>query len=253
MKKKFVVLLIAFFLLFSQSHKAEAALPTFDAVNAALNQLHNSILNSGFIRDLELAAQRLDELRATYMEMVRFNSGLDEIFNSVIGDPIKKIFSLRGKASFNAFSNQNSVLPKLEMFNEAKTPTEIKQTLEAITGELPDTKARPYIAFEEAGVIDGFQMAKEIREAGNQTREASNQIIEHSLTASPKGAARLSAQALGNLMVLNQQNQEAVGKLIELQATQVEQVSREEKRMESARLAYMNEMNQAIDNVRRID
>ena len=43
------------------------------------------------------------------------------------------------------------------------------------------------------------------------------------------------------MMVLSQQNQEVLAKILELQAVQVEQVSREEKRLESERLKYLDD------------
>lgn len=248
MKKKILISITIIFLAFTPGRHAHAALPTFDAVNAALSEIRNAILNSGFIRELELAYQRLEQLKATYMEMIRFHSGLDEILDSVIGDPIKKIFSFRANTG-----GRNTLLPKLDLLDRAREPHEIRRILEEITGKLPDSTERPYIAFEESEVIDGLHTAREIREAGNQTREASQMIIEQAKSASPKGAARLSAQALGSLMVLSQQNQEALAKLIELESVQIEQVSREEKRLETRRLEYMREMNQAIETIGRID
>ncbi len=42
---------------------AQATMPTFDAINAALQELQNSILNSSFAQDLMLAAERLNQLK----------------------------------------------------------------------------------------------------------------------------------------------------------------------------------------------
>ncbi|MDP2643552.1 MAG: hypothetical protein Q8P24_01290, partial [Desulfobacterales bacterium] len=76
---------------------------------------------------------------------------------------------------------------------------------------------------------------------GENTRAAARAISEQAKTVSPKGAARLQSQALSHVIELNQQNQEAMAKLIELEATQIEQVSREEKRLERERIKYMDD------------
>lgn len=232
------------------SPKAEAALPTFDAVNATLSQLRNAMLDSGFARQIAILLEELAELRAQYQEMLRFHAGWDDIVKSVIGDPLKEIFRFGKNRSFHSYS---SSLPKLEIFEAAKEPESIRRALEDLTGKIPEGSHRPYIPFEEAQVVDGFHLAKVIRESGRQTREVSESIVDQAATASPKGAARLAAQALGHLIILGQENQEALAKIIELESVQIEQVSREEKRLENLRLSYMDEMNQAIETIGRID
>ncbi len=108
---------------------------------------------------------------------------------------------------------------------------------------------RPYIPFEEMQVVDGYQTAQEIRNAGTMTREAADALSAQAKVASPKGAARLGVEASTKMMLLQQQNHEALAKIIELEATKVEQVSREEKRYERERIQYMNDFSRAVDSL----
>ncbi|MBI4970238.1 MAG: hypothetical protein HZC17_00140 [Candidatus Omnitrophica bacterium] len=252
MKRKISFLIIFVFLLGVFPRPAQSALPTFDAVNAALSELRNTILDSGFVREIELSLEKLEQLKATYQELIRFHAGVDEIVKVVMGDPLKKIID--GKGSLLAASGKSySSIPQIRLFDEAKTLESIASSLEEITGPMPDSKARPYIPFEENQAVRGYEFAKEIYEEGNKTREAAEMINSQAQTASPKGAARLTAQAAAKLMVLGQENQEAIAKLIELSSTQVQQVSREEKRLERERLRYMNEFRESIEGLGRID
>ncbi len=212
-------------------------MPTFDAVNAALNELRNALMQSQFVEQMAAAMERLNQLKAQYFETLRFNSGVDDILDLFTGDP-----SVSNPADVShAFWDFGQVTPHFDRIETASSAAEIRHSLEAVTGSIPDSEARPYIPFEEMQVVDGFQTAQEIRRAGEETRNTARAISQQAQIASPKGAARLQADALSRMLVISQENQEAVAKLIELEATQVEQVSREEKRLEAERLKYMSD------------
>ena len=249
MNKKSVTVILIIFCLFSFTPKVNAEMPVIDAVNAALNELRNSLMQSQFTQDIALAMERLETLKATYSELIRFHSGFDDFFHVLIGDPMKKIFYGGRTNAQNAFSDFGWFSPKIEILNQAAGPEDIRTALEEITGPIPDSEARPYIPFEEMQVVDGFTQAAEIRIQGNMTREAAEQIRSQAKSASPKGAARLGVEAMSQVIVLTQENQEALAKLIELEATQVEQVSREEKREERERLRYMEEFRDALQTL----
>lgn len=244
MKKIFIILFILI-LVIAPKRNAEAALPTFDAVNAALQELQNSILNSEFARQIAVTLETLEELRNQYLEMIRFHSGFDEIVDSVIGDPLKKLESF-GRSLFDA---EKTGEISIQFFNESKTPEDIKSALEEIAGEIPEGNQRPYIPFEEFQVVDGFNLAKKIREEGEATRQGARLIGEAAQSASPKGAVRLTAHAMGALIAVSQQNQEALAKIIELQATQVEQKTREEKLLEKKRIEYSNDAKSYLEGI----
>lgn len=249
MKRKIMVLILFFSFSGFYLKPAHAALPTFDSVNAALNQLRNALMQSQFIEEMRLAMERLEQLKATYLELLRFHAGLDDLVEVFVGDPIKAI-KQKGETLFrDVFQDLASVKPQILSLREAGSPGDIRAHLEEITGRIPDSDARPYIPFEEMQVIEGFELAGEIRREGEKTREAAESIAQQALLASPKGAARLQAQAMGQMILVAQQNQEALAKLIELEATQVEQVSREEKRLERERIKYMDDANTYLDGV----
>jgi len=242
MKKQslFILTLLASLAIWNPVSRA-TGMPTFDAVNAALNELRNVLMQSQFAQDMASAMDRLNQLKAQYLETLRFNSGVDEVLNLLTGDPATSLPNVMHGDISQAFWDFGNVTPHFERLESASVAIEIRQSLEAMTGSIPNSEARAYIPFEEMQVVDGFQTAQAIREAGVQTRDAAQAISQQAQTASPKGAARLQADALSKMLVLSQQHQEAVAKLIELEATQVEQVSRDEKRLENERTKYMTD------------
>lgn len=220
-----------------------------DPINTAVNELQNAILQAEWAKDIALAIERLNELKSQTLEMLRFHSGFDEIWNSIIGEPFRNLIG-EGSASLqNAFADLGLLTPQIEILQGSSGPQDIRAALEDITGEIPQTDARPYLVFDEIQVVDAFDLAHQIREAGVVTRDAANQIAEQAQVVSSKGAARLEAQAMSELMVLSQQNQEAMAKLLELEATQIEQVTREEKRIERERVKFMEDANDYADGI----
>lgn len=241
MKKQSLFIITLLVSLAIWSPISRATLPTFDAVNAALNELHNTLMQSQFVQDMASALDRLNQLKAQYLETLRFNSGVDEILSLLTGDPTRLFQNSDHGDVSQAFWDFGTVTPHFQQLENASGAIEIRQSLEAVTGSIPSSEERPYIPFEEMQVVDGFQTAQEIRAAGEDTRNAARSISEQAQAASPKGAARLQADALSKMLVLSQEHQEAVAKLIELEATQVEQVSRDEKRLENERIKYTND------------
>ena len=228
---------------------AQATMPTFDAVNAALQELQNSILNSSFAQDIMLAAERLNELKTQTLELFRFHSGLDEILNFVKGDPVKDfIDSLRTRIR-SVYSDSLFSTPQIEILQTGGSAEDLRSSLETITGSIPEGNQRPYIPFEEMQVVEAFQLANQIRDGGNDLRDAAHEIETQAETASPKGAVRLQAQGTAELMLLGQQSQESIAKLLELQATQIEQVSRREKDAERERLRFIKDTNDYLDGI----
>lgn len=228
---------------------AQATMPTFDAINAALQELQNSILNNSFAQNIMLAMDQLTELKDQTLEFLRFHSGLDEILNFVKGDPVRDfIDSLRTRIR-DVYSDAMFTTPQIEILQAGGTPEDLRSSLETITGTIPEGNQRAYIPFEEMQVVEAFQLAGQIRDGGKDLRDAARQIQTEAETASPKGAVRLQAQGIGELMVLGQQAQESTAKLLELQATQIEQVSRREKDAERERLRFIKDTNDYLDGI----
>lgn len=216
------------------------ALTFNDPINTAINTLRNTIMQAQWVQDFALALDRFTELKNQTLEMLRFHSGLDEILDSVIGDSISDLIS-NGGSLRDFFIDAGLFTPEIEFLEGGGTPQDIRTALEKITGEVPETEARSYIMFEESQVVDAFHLAQQIRESGKKTRDAASTIETQAKNASPKGAARLQAQGVSQLMVLEQQNQEVLAKLLELQATQIEQVTREEKRIEREKVKFLED------------
>ncbi len=249
MKQKMKVILFALLLCSSAAGRSYATMPTFDAVNAALSEVRNAIMKTEWAKEITIAIQTFDQLKDTYHEVLRFHEGLDDYFQSFIGDPVKSLFNLGRSSASGAFTDFGFITPQIEIVSSNPDPGNIRNALERITGEIPDSEMRPYIPFEEMQVVDGYQTAQAIRQAGTETREAADALSAQARVASPKGAARLGVEASTKMMLLQQQNHEALAKIIELEATKVEQVSREEKRYERERLQYMNDFSRALDSM----
>ena len=240
-KKTQVILILFLILLVAAGHAAYATLPTFDAVNAALNELRNSLMQSQFGQDIAVALNQLEQLKSQYQEIVRFHSGFDSFTGVFVGDSWWNLFRSGNNGLRAAYNDFGWITSNIEIMDQASSPSDIRASLETITGTIPQSTERPYIPFEEMKVVEGFQVAQEILKSGDATRTAAQSISDQAQTASPKGAAQLGAEALSRLMVLSQQNQEVSAKILELEAVQVEQVSREEKRLESERVKYLDD------------
>jgi len=243
------IVFLALALLLAATPNAHAAMPTFDAINAALQEIQNSILNSSFAQDIMLAVERLNELKTQTLELFRFHAGLDEIFRIVRGDPVREFIDTVRTRVRDVFSGSFSAMPALEILQTGGTPEDLRASLETITGNIPEGNERQYIPFEEMQVVEAFDLASQIREGGDDLRDAARQIQEQAQDASPKGAGRLQAQGISELMVLGQQSQESIAKMLELQATQIEQVSRREKDAERERLRFIKDSNEYLDSI----
>ncbi len=246
-KKVFIVSLLVFLAMAS----AAPAITVFDPLNYALNEVRNAIMETQWARDIALAIERLEQLRATYFEIIRFNAGLDEFIDGLIGDPLGRMLHAQITDLSGEYEDAAWVLPHIETLEEGENFTDVRAALEMITGTDPRSPERPYITFEEYQVTQGFRMAQEIREAGEETRQVVDDYRSQAKVASPKGAARITAGATAELMALEQQQQEALAKLIELTATRVEQKSREEKFLEHQRIKFLEDVNELLGGIVR--
>ena len=243
------ILFLSLVLVLAAAPNAHATMPTFDAINAALQEVQNSILNTSFAKDIMLAIDHLNELKTQTLELFRFHAGLDEIFSIVRGDPIREFIDTVRTKVRDVYSGSFSAMPSLEILQTGGTPEDLRASLERVTGNIPEGNERAYIPFEEMQVVEAFNLASQIREGGQDLRDAARQIAEQAQDASPKGAGRLQAQGISELMVLGQQSQESIAKMLELQATQLEQVSRREKDAERERLRFIKDSSEYLDSI----
>lgn len=218
-----------------------------DPINTLVNETRNALLEAKWIKSIALAFDRLKELKSQTLELVNFHAGLDEIIDSSIGDLVGELFSERRDEIQEAFLDVGLVTPQIEISGGVGTPSDIRFALERATGEIPEGNLRSFIPFEEAQVVDAFFLADQIRDSGQSTRLFAEQIVNQAKQASPKGAARLQVQGTAQLVNMGQQSQEVLAKLLELTATQVEQVSRVEKEIESQRVQYASEASEVLE------
>lgn len=247
MLKSIKKITLTFITVLALSSSAQAQQVVYDPINAIYNQIRNTLMEIYHVADVTNAFDQLFQLQQTFEELQRFHSGIDDIGSFFSGDALKRIYTDGNQALRNVFTDFGWITPQIELMKSSLNPGDIRFALDQITGEIPQSQDRPYIPFEEMHVVEGFQLAQEIRNAGATTRETANSIAEQAKTASPKGAARLQVEALSQVILLNQQSQETMAKMIELQAVQVEQVSRDEKKLESERLKYLDDAQSYLD------
>lgn len=259
MRRKVTVVLVMFLTLsLLNPASAKADLPVVDFVNAALNELRNSLMQNQFAQEIITLYDQLDQLRDTYDELTRFHSGFEDFIQHFMADPLRIFREFQGTfresylGGVSSDSDGHVAIRHLgEILEGNGDPSGIRSLVERVSGEDPLSAERPYITFDEVQVGEGFLLAHEIRKRSDLTKEAGEQISEEAQTASPKGAARLAADGIGKVVVLTQQNQEATAKIVELLATQIEQVTRDEKRFERERLRYMEDLKLGIESLGR--
>lgn len=247
---KRVVHFVAVFLVVSVIATSGYALVVYDPVNATYNQIRNTLMEVYHLQDIKNALDQIFELRRTFDELKRFQSGIDEIRSLVMGD-YKRLLSKISPINIGEMGNQLTGIQRdfyslINGFSTGSASDFISQ-LDAIFGEDPKTKA--YITQEEAIAADAYRLSGEVKQVVEPTMEAGNEISAAAQDASPKGAARLTADALGKILVTQAQMQQNQAKLIEIGATQVEQTSREEKYYERERVRFMDDFGQLVDTL----
>ncbi len=229
------------------------AMIVHDPINALYNQIRNTLMELQHVEAMANAMERLMTLRKTLEEMIRFHSGFDEIRSLFIGD-FKRLLprfnpNILSNMGYQLSGPQRDFYALVQGSGGSSSSFDYRRHLDTVFGEDPRSTTKPYITQEELFAADGFRMSSEVRMAIEDTMTAGEDISRAAQIASPKGAARLSADALGKILVAQAQTQQNQAKLIEIGATQIEQVSREEKYYERERLKFMQEFNYLLDNL----
>ncbi len=107
-----------------------------DPIHTAVSEIQNAILQTQFAKDIALAIEQLNELRVQTVELLRFHAGLDEIWNSIIGDPLRNLIGQGNSNLRGAFTDLGMSTPQIEMFQSASGPEDIRAALEKITGKI---------------------------------------------------------------------------------------------------------------------
>ena len=153
-KGALVLLLLIVVLAGVPAPMAHATTPTFDAINAALQTLQNSILNSSFAQNILLAMDQLTEMKDQTMEFLRVHSGLDEILNFVKGDPVRDFIDTMRTRIRDVYSDSMLTTPPLEILQTGGTAEDLRTSLEMVTGSIPEGNQKFYIPFEEMQVVE---------------------------------------------------------------------------------------------------
>lgn len=249
MKKNLKVFVLILILVAGIKTPLSQAYTFNDPINTAINTLRNTIMQAKWVKELALAVDRLKELKSQTFEMIRFHSGLDEIFGPSIGDPLKDLFG-SGKASLrDAFMDAGFITPRIEIADEGAAPQDIRMALEEVTGTIPEGNIRPDIVWTEANIVNTFQLAQKIRDEGEKTRDQVNAIAEQARSASPKGAARIQAQLQAQTIIHQQTTQELLTEVMKGQAMQMAQVNRQEKEAERQRLKFVSDASEYLEGI----
>lgn len=225
------------------------AFTVHDPINGAYNLLRNTLMELHQVENLRNALERLTELKKTFNELERFHSGIDEIRQVITGDYKRLLYRFNsGGLSSLGYELNRAQRDLYELVNGGFNASQnYRSHLNSVFGEDPNSATKPYITQEEVFVADGLRWSGEVKKIVETTFDAGDDISRAAQTASPKGAARLSADALGKILVAQAQIQQNQSKQIELSALQVEQNTREEKYYERERLKFMREFNQLLD------
>ncbi len=247
---KIVALIVVFTTLVTRP--AHANLLVYDPINGAYNQIRNALMELYHIDELKNAFDQLTELQDTFNEMKRFNGGVDEIFSKILGD-FKSLLYRYNPSNLSSMGFNLSQVQKefYALVNgiAGSDSSSYKSHMDAIFGQDPNSQTKPYITQEELIAADSYRWAGDVKQIIDQTVTAGEDISTAAQTASPKGAARLTADALGKIVVTQAQIQQNQSKQIEIGATQIEQVSREEKYYERERLQFMDDFNSLLNEI----
>jgi hypothetical protein len=251
MKKPVIAVFVLVFAML-QAQPAHALI-VYDPINGAYNEIRNVLMQVYHIEDIKNAIDQLTQLQGTFNEMKRFNSGFDDIFSKLMGD-FKNILYRNNSSNlssmgFNLSGLQTEFYQLINGSSGSGASSSYKSHLDSIFGKDPNSQTKPYITQEELFAADSYRWASDVKQVTDQTITAGQGISSDAQTASPKGSARLAADALGKIVVTQAQIQQNQSKQIEIGATQVEQISREEKYYERERLGFMDDFNSLLDEL----
>jgi len=167
----------------------------------------NEILRNS-IQQLFLLKDTLDRARSEYEFIKHLNRGLDDTFVQVI-------------------TRYPSAYPGL--YEEWKNVNEAKGHLETIYGIVHDSKSAIVQKHTDRSVVEGITEHNHIHEYADQIDQAGEEVKLKSATASPQGAARLTAQSQGMMLQVMSESLRAQAKTLKLQSQQMAQENYNEK------------------------
>ncbi|MDB5039158.1 MAG: hypothetical protein JWQ35_2686 [Bacteriovoracaceae bacterium] len=135
------------------------------------------------------------------------NSGIDNINNLITALPIK----------------DQRILENLQTFQDAS------RQIETLYGSVPVSEEAPLEHLHDETVAESIKLTNDSKIYANQQEQNANRIITESRSASPKGAARISAQTSAEILHTLNQLLKIDGQMLKLQSEQLALRNKEEK------------------------
>lgn len=227
------------------------ALVVHDPGNTAVNQLRNAILQANFMKEFKTAVEQLLQMKELFDEVRRVNEGVDEIKSMALDaarlpkDAVRELMSVYG-----AHHMRENLLDIPGMAESFKGEfSDIRSFLDYVHGKDPRSKERIYITQDEAEIAGGLEFSEKVKDAARVNAGIGEMVSSQAGSASPKGAARLTADALGKLITLTSETQAIQAEMLRMQAVGLEQVSRDEKRFERERIKFMKDFQESIKSL----
>jgi hypothetical protein len=133
-------------------------------------------------------------------------------------------------------------------YGQLKNVQDVLQKFGVIYGTVVNSPDAPAQKSVDTAVAEAVTMNSAIFDYTKQTDEIGEQIKSYSHDVSPGGAAKLTAESLGVILHVMNQQLRAQGVLLNLQAQSLAQVNKREKDHTAQFLQSANDVSQALEN-----
>lgn len=263
--RKTVFLLVAV-LLVSGGVSTVSAFTVFDPINHATSLLRNAILQAQHLEGILEAGKRLLELKNLVREFEFFNQKLIAIGFGEIRGLLRKVRFLAGDSTellvpfrqefsrtflqtlqrnpyFRGSAGQMARIELISSSAESGTTT-LPYYLTLVPDPLSPN--HPYITYEQAQIARTFDQAEALRKYSRELAKDGQALEQAAESANLLGAARLEAASMGKLYEAFGVLLTVQGRLAELNALSLEQVSRDEKLAELARRKMFQDIGEFV-------
>ena len=133
-------------------------------------------------------------------------------------------------------------------YGQLKNVQDVLQKFGVVFGTVVNSPDAPAQRSVDTAVAEAVTMNNAIFDYTKQTDEIGEQIKSYSHDVSPGGAAKLTAESLGVILHVMNQQLRAQGVLLNLQAQSLAQVNQREKSHTAQFLQSANDISQALEN-----
>lgn len=134
------------------------------------------------------------------------------------------------------------------MYGELKSVQDVLQKFSTVFGTIVDSPDAPSQQSVDTAIAEAVTMNSNIFDYTKQTDEIGEQIKTYSHSVSPGGAAKLTAQSLGVILHVMNQQLRAQGVLLKLQAQGLAQENKREKNHTAEYLRSASDISAALQN-----